>query len=98
MPSVATEGTSLSCLEAMASGRPVVAGWVGGLSNLIIHEYNGLLLRPTAANLAAAVRRLWQDGELRSRMAARAAEVARVHSLERWRRAWGEVLDECWGG
>ncbi len=98
IPSVATEGTSLSCLEAMASGRPVVAGWVGGLSNLIIHEYNGLLLRPTAANLAAAVRRLWQDGELRSRMAARAAEVARVHSLERWRRAWGEVLDECWGG
>ena len=46
IPSVATEGTSLSCLEAMASGRPVMAGWVGGLSNLIIHEYNGLLLHP----------------------------------------------------
>lgn len=98
IPSLASEGTSLSCLEAMASGRPVIAGWVGGLSNLIIHEYNGLLLRPTAEGLAAAVRRLWQDAGTRARMAERALEVARVHALERWRQAWGEVLDACWGG
>lgn len=97
IPSLASEGTSLSCLEAMASRRPVIAGWVGGLSNLIIHEYNGLLVHATAENLTSAIRRLWRDADARARMAQRALEVARAHSLARWRRAWGEVLDACWG-
>lgn len=97
IPSLATEGTSLSCLEAMASGRPVIAGWVGGMGNLIIHEYNGLLLRATAENLAAAIGWLWRDPDSRVRMAERATAVAQVHALPRWRKGWREVLNSCWG-
>ena len=51
IPTKAAEGTSLSCLEAMASGRAVIAGCVGGLSDLIVDGYNGLLLRPLTGGI-----------------------------------------------
>ncbi|WP_173915593.1 glycosyltransferase family 4 protein [Halobacillus sp. Marseille-Q1614] len=37
------EATSISALEAMGSGTPVIAGAVGGLKELIDHRTNGLL-------------------------------------------------------
>ncbi len=47
IPTLRTEGTSLACVEAMAAGCAVVATRVGGLCNLIIPDYNGLLCQPT---------------------------------------------------
>lgn len=93
IPSRAAEGTSLSCLEAMACGRPVVAGWVGGLGNLVIHEYNGLLLQVSPDSLVEAVLKLKADPELRRLMGLRGRAVAEAHSLARWRERWSEVLD-----
>lgn len=93
IPSVAAEGTSLSCLEAMACGRPVIAGWVGGLANLIIHEYNGLLVPGRPETLCDAILRLKADPALRSRFAERGVAVATVHSLERWRARWRRLIE-----
>ena len=38
------EATSLSALEAMASGRPLIAGAVGGLAEMVVDGENGLLV------------------------------------------------------
>ena len=38
------EATSISALEAMGSGSPVVAGAVGGLKEIFEHEKDGLLV------------------------------------------------------
>ncbi|MCX7745943.1 MAG: glycosyltransferase family 4 protein [Clostridia bacterium] len=38
------EATSISCLEAMSSKVPVIASDIGGLAELITHEYNGYLV------------------------------------------------------
>ena len=40
------EGFGVVCAEAMAYGRPVVAGDVGGLRDLVVHEETGLLVPP----------------------------------------------------
>ena len=40
------EGFGVVCAEAMAHGRPVVAGDVGGLRDLVVHEETGLLVPP----------------------------------------------------
>ncbi|MCM8800953.1 MAG: glycosyltransferase family 4 protein [Candidatus Omnitrophica bacterium] len=45
MPSL-EEGLGLSLMEAMASGVAVVASDVGGIRNLIQHNYNGILVKP----------------------------------------------------
>lgn len=46
VPTVFSEGTSLSLCEAMAAGCYPVATCVGGLSNILIDQYNGSLVLP----------------------------------------------------
>lgn len=94
IPSKSTEGTSLSCLEAMAAGCAVIASYVGGLPDLIIHDYNGLLIRPTVANLVSAIEELAFNPEKRSFLGQKAREVAANFSLERWKRSWTKVINE----
>ena len=65
------EGLGVSALEAMAVGRPVVASAVGGLGFSVVAERTGLLVPPEDPSaLAAALRRLLRDPELRARLGA----------------------------
>ncbi len=48
------EATSISVLEGMASGRPVVASAIGGLRELITSGENGLLVPPDDPSALAA--------------------------------------------
>jgi len=61
IPTLAAEGTSLSCIEAMAAGCAVVATTVGGLGNLILPDYNGILCEPSEASITGHLRRLLID-------------------------------------
>jgi glycosyltransferase involved in cell wall biosynthesis len=92
IPTVHSEGTSLSCLEAQASGNAVIATNVGGLSDLVLHEHNGLLIEPTAEDLHHALVRLISDQTLRERLGRQAHAVAQTFSLKRWRQQWAAVL------
>lgn len=92
IPTIHSEGTSLACLEALAAGNAVIATDVGGLPNLVINGYNGLLIEPNAAALGRALRRLLDDAELRTELGARGREVAGAFSLKRWRDAWFQQL------
>ena len=47
VPTIYSEGTSLSLCEAMAAGCMPVATHVGGLTNLIIDSFNGKLCYPS---------------------------------------------------
>jgi glycosyltransferase involved in cell wall biosynthesis len=68
-------------LEAMAAGSAIVASRVGGIPDMVETERNGLLVPPgDASAFAAALRRLKDDAELRSRLASTARETARGHS------------------
>jgi glycosyltransferase involved in cell wall biosynthesis len=92
IPTMHSEGTSLSCLEALASGNAVVATNVGGLPDLILPGYNGLLIEPQASALREALEQLVQDESLRLRLGSQGRQVAPVFSLERWRAQWKRVL------
>jgi glycosyltransferase involved in cell wall biosynthesis len=58
--------------EALASGLPIVSSAVGGIPDLVEHGTNGLLVKPgDIQGLAAAIRYLADDPELRMAMAGR---------------------------
>jgi glycosyltransferase involved in cell wall biosynthesis len=93
VPSLGSEGTSLSVAEGMAAGCAVLATAVGGITNMILSEYNGILVLPEKDQLIAGLRRLIRDADLRTNLGARAQETARhAFSLDRWRAQWREVL------
>jgi glycosyltransferase involved in cell wall biosynthesis len=96
IPTVYAEGTSLACLEAMACGKAVVATRVGGLPELIIDGYNGLLVEPTAADVRAGIERLLLDSTLRARLGRRAVSTARAFDIARWRARWRDLLRTFW--
>jgi glycosyltransferase involved in cell wall biosynthesis len=72
----------LKILEYMAMGKPVVATRQGQVSELIVHERNGLLCEPESVeSLADAVIRLVHDPDLQRRLGqSAAATVADGHS------------------
>jgi glycosyltransferase involved in cell wall biosynthesis len=94
VPSLGSEGTSLSVVEAMARGRCIVASNVGGLPNLVIDGFNGLLCDPTIESLYSALKRVILDGALRVTLAGRAAAVAReAFSPSQWAERWLGILN-----
>ncbi|MFN7932034.1 MAG: polysaccharide pyruvyl transferase family protein [Bryobacteraceae bacterium] len=94
VPTTASEGTSLSCLEAMASGNAVIATNVGGLPDLVQDGYNGLLIEPESKALGAALEKLIRQSRLRRELAGRGVEVARTFQLPVWRERWRALLVE----
>jgi glycosyltransferase involved in cell wall biosynthesis len=92
IPTLHAEGTSLSCLEAMASGNAVIATDVGGLPNLIIPGHNGLLIKPDVDDLRDALETLIRDEGLRRRLAKKAIDTARSFNLADWKSQWSRVL------
>lgn len=56
------EGFPLSVLEAMAAARPVVAGRIPGIDEIVVDGETGLLVQPgDPTALAAALERLFRD-------------------------------------
>jgi len=83
------EGFGVVCAEAMAYGRPVVAGDVGGLRDLVVHEETGLLVPPgDVAALRDALARLLENADLRRRY----GEAGRARIAERF--TWERFADE----
>lgn len=95
IPSYSSEGTSLSLIEAMAFGKPIIAGLVGGLTDLILPGYNGLLIPINKVNLKKAIVQLIENPELRGSLGRNAKEVGRYFSKTIWEERWRTVIDEC---
>ncbi|MFY9462657.1 MAG: glycosyltransferase family 4 protein, partial [Candidatus Sungiibacteriota bacterium] len=69
------EGLPYGVMEAMAAGLPVIATRVGGLTDLITDNTDGLLVSPKDSNaLARAITLLIRDADLRARLGIAAHE------------------------
>jgi glycosyltransferase involved in cell wall biosynthesis len=91
MPSL-LEATSLSAMEAMASGKAVLSTNVGGLPFLVRGEENGILVPPADPSaLANGMKRLLADPELRTRMGTSGRQ--RVEEDLDWSKIARQTLD-----
>lgn len=98
VPSIASEGTSLSLLEAMWAGCAVIATNVGGMSNLVFNNYNGLIIMPTSKQLRLAIEDLVENQQKRTCLTEKAREVVCTSfSREVWANGWKNVIDSLEG-
>ena len=75
LPSICPDACPTTVLEAMASGRPVVATTTGGIVDMIVDGKSGLLVPPgDEYKLAEAMGRLVNDADLGASLAASAQE------------------------
>ena len=85
-------------VEALAVGTPVLATATGGVSEVVRHERNGLLVEPgNPAALADAVRRFFADEGLRERLRAEAAQSVAEYAPERVYGRLESILEEAAG-
>lgn len=94
IPTIGCEGTSLSLAESMACGLPVVATYIGGLSEMVIDGFNGIKVAPTLDEIKNAVDYLVRNPDERTRMGKNARLVAERFNIEKWQRKWGDLLKD----
>lgn len=93
VPTLGSEGTSLSLLEAMASHCAVVCTNVGGMTNIIVDGFNGLIINPDKQSLKYALKKLINNSELRMSIAERGFEtVEHGFSLSLWKEKWSSII------
>lgn len=96
VPSIWYENTPLVIYSAQACGCPVVASNLGGMSEVVEHEVNGLLFETgNVAQLAQAIGRLAGDSTLLRRLAQSAQRPKSIstYAIE-LERLYGEILAE----
>ncbi len=94
IPTIMSEGTSLSCLEAMASASIVVATRIGGLSNLIINKHNGYLIEPNEESLLNTLTNILDNYKENLKYKKMALETSRAFNKKDWIAKWEKIFDE----
>ncbi|MEE8347045.1 MAG: glycosyltransferase family 4 protein [Dehalococcoidia bacterium] len=90
-PNTGAESLGIVLLEAMAAGTPIVASDIEGFSDVLTDGREGLLSPPRdGQSLAAALRRLLTDADLRVEMGRQGSMTAQRYS---WDRVAAQVLD-----
>lgn len=75
-PSISYEGLSMSVLEAMASGLPIVASGHGSMSSVVEHQVSGWLFAPgDARSLRDAVVEAFRTPDLRRQLGQQARQI-----------------------
>jgi glycosyltransferase involved in cell wall biosynthesis len=93
IPSTYSEGTSFACLEGMASGCAVVATDVGGLCNIVLPDFSGLLVRPIASEIAFALTSIVSNLPWAESLARRGYDtICHSFSLSLWRKRLQQAL------
>ncbi len=91
----AAELQSLTTMEAMAIGLPVVAANAYALGELVTHGRNGFLVTPgQPGELAERLDLLVKEPGLRTRMAAESLRVISAHELSRTLARWESLYSD----
>lgn len=95
-----TEGTSLTLLEAMASGKPVVATNVGGNAKVVIDNETGFLVPPGEPSIMAEkIIKLLKDRNLINEMGTKGRNRVLEHfSLDKMVNAYEKLYLNCLNG
>lgn len=77
------EGAPMSLLEAMGTGLPIISTNVGGISDILTNDVNGILTSVDEKDIAESVYRIYIDDEFRTTIGKAALKESKEYSLEK---------------
>lgn len=92
VPTLYSEGTSLSCLEALSTGNIVVCTRIGGLTDLIINGLNGYLVEPDKNSVLETLENIIDNIDKQGKIRKNAVETAKAFNKEIWKNRWKKEL------
>lgn len=94
IPSLGSEGTSYSLLEAMSVGCIALATNVGGMTNIVLDDFNGYLLDPSAKAFAEKLRTLHNRKRDFNRISQNAIDsVGQSFNVHAWGKRWIDFVE-----
>ncbi len=96
VPTIYSEGTSLSLIEAMSSGCFPLATHVGGMTNIILDNYNGILCSPDEESLYKSLVRIleMEDADFNRIVTNAYYSAKQSFSINNWKEKWSDYIDE----
>jgi glycosyltransferase involved in cell wall biosynthesis len=96
IPSIYSEGTSLSLLESMSAGCLPLATCVGGITNIIIDGYNGVLTQPNENDLYNCLNEIlsFDDNKFDEIVLNAFNTAAQAFSIANWENKWTKLIQE----
>lgn len=94
VPTIFSEGTSLSLCEAMAAGCLPICTHVGGMTNIVLDGFNGLMVYPDESELLGAIDAVMSYQPDKYKQMVRNAYncTSTAFSRKHWERMWTKVI------
>ena len=94
VPTIFSEGTSLSLIEAMAAGCLPIASHVGGMTNIILDAFNGYLVYPSEEKLYEVIIKVLnlKKDEFNNIVENSYKSAFYSFSIDKWKESWKELL------
>lgn len=86
------EGTPIVILEGFAAGKPIIASRVGGIPEIVKHDYNGFLYEQRNTHQFAKQMLRMTDSEIRKRLSRGASQSSKGNSLKKLGRNYEIVI------
>lgn len=98
IPTVKAEGTSLTCLESLACGVTPIVSTIGGLTDLVQPQINGLMIAPDSVDeLVFATEYLYNNHDELKRMRSMGLEMIKGFSKDRWDKQITSIVKSLYG-
>ena len=92
IPSTWSEGTSLSAIEAICSGCPVITSDVGGLGNIVIPDMVGEIIAPTVESFVKITEKVLNNIDIRERWADNCLIMRQSFCSSKWNEKMKEII------
>jgi glycosyltransferase involved in cell wall biosynthesis len=98
IPTIQAEGTSLACLESIATGTVPIATITGGLSDLVQDNVNGLLVMPkNVSQLFTAIEYLYQNRGKLNELRENGLRMIKAFGKDKWEAQVLQVIEDLFG-
>lgn len=96
VPTIFSEGTSLSLCEAMAAGVFPICTYVGGMTNIVLDHYNGIMCYPSETALYLSIQEVLMMKKEDFDRICKNAYYSSTESFGReiWQNKWLKFMDE----